>query len=123
MQISEELIRNVVSQVIQEVRSGQHSSATAKRLVSTRKAAGANGQHGLFTCAKQAVSAARAAFEQLRTRPMEDRKKAIEHIRRISISQAVELGTMEMNETKIGRLEHKIDKLETLGRPHRELNS
>ncbi|MEZ6076505.1 MAG: aldehyde dehydrogenase [Pirellulaceae bacterium] len=70
----------------------------------------------MFTCAKQAVAAARTAFEQLRTRPMEDRKKAIEHIRRISISQAVELGTMEMNETKIGRLDHKINKLETLGR-------
>jgi aldehyde dehydrogenase len=47
---------------------------------------------------------------------MDDRKKAIEHIRRISISQSVELGTMEMNETKIGRLKHKIEKLETLGR-------
>ncbi len=46
---------------------------------------------------------------------MEDRKKAIEHIRRISIAQAEELGTMEMNETKIGRLTHKIEKLRTLG--------
>ncbi|MCC7336117.1 MAG: aldehyde dehydrogenase EutE [Pirellulaceae bacterium] len=111
MQISEELIRSVVSQVIQEVRGGQRSSANGQAAN-----VGANGQHGLFTCAKQAVSAARTAFEQLRTRPMEDRKKAIEHIRRISISQAVELGTMEMNETKIGRLDHKINKLETLGR-------
>jgi aldehyde dehydrogenase len=47
---------------------------------------------------------------------MEDRKKAIDHIRRISINDAVELGTMEMNETKIGRLDHKIGKLETLGK-------
>ena len=46
---------------------------------------------------------------------MEDRKKIIAHIRRISIEQCVELGTMEMNETQIGRLEHKIDKLKTLG--------
>src|SRR5205814_6619565 len=36
-------------------------------------------------------------------------------IRRISIEQCVELGTMEMEETKIGRLEHKIEKLKTLG--------
>lgn len=109
MQISEELIRSVVSQVLQEVRSTHQSSP----------AAAANpqvGRHGLFSCAQQAVAAARRAFEQLRTRPMEDRKRAIEHIRRISIDQAVELGTMEMNETKIGRLEHKIAKLETLGR-------
>ena len=36
---------------------------------------------------------------------MEDRKRIIDHIRRISIDQCVELGTMEMEETKIGRLE------------------
>ena len=47
---------------------------------------------------------------------MEDRKRIIDHIRRIAMSQAVELGTMEMNETKIGRLKHKIEKLDTLGR-------
>src|SRR5690606_3722767 len=33
----------------------------------------------------------------------------------IAIDQCVELGTMEMNETKVGRLEHKIEKLKTLG--------
>ena len=74
------------------------------------------GRWGLFDDANEAVAAARKAFEQLRTRPMEDRSKAIEHIRRISVDQAVELGTMEMNETKIGRLEHKIAKLQTLGK-------
>jgi aldehyde dehydrogenase len=39
----------------------------------------------------------------------------IDHIRRISIEQAVELGKMEMDETQIGRLDHKIDKLKMLG--------
>ncbi|MFN3194148.1 MAG: aldehyde dehydrogenase family protein [Aureliella sp.] len=106
MQISEDLIRNVVTQVIQEVRG---NAANANSTVG-------GGRNGVFDDANAAVAAARAAFEQLRNRPMEDRKKAIEHIRRISIENAVELGTMEMNETKIGRLEHKIAKLETLGK-------
>ena len=57
----------------------------------------------------------REAFEQLQERTIEDRKRIIDHIRRISIDQCVELGTMEMEETKIGRLEHKIEKLKTLG--------
>ncbi len=112
MQISEELIRSVVSQVIQEVRGSQ----IAGQGHSSQGSGARSGQHGLFTCATAAVAAARRAFEQLRARPMEDRKKAIDHIRRISISQSVELGTMEMNETKIGRLVHKIEKLEALGR-------
>ena len=46
---------------------------------------------------------------------IDDRRRIIEHIRRISIEQSVELGTMEMEETKIGRLPHKIEKLKTLG--------
>jgi aldehyde dehydrogenase len=101
----------VVAQVINEVRGGQtHTQGQAQSHGNHQ------GRNGLFTCANEAVTAARRAFEEFRTRPMEDRKKAIDHIRRISISQADELGTMEMNETKIGRLKHKIEKLETLGR-------
>ncbi|GAB5402574.1 MAG: aldehyde dehydrogenase EutE [Aureliella sp.] len=111
MQISEELIRNVVSQVIDEVRAGQSSGHAA----AGSQSAG-TGRFGIFDCADAAVAAARLAFEQLRQRPIADRKRAIDHIRRISIDQAEELGTMEMNETKIGRLEHKIGKLETLGK-------
>ena len=108
MQISEELIRSLVTQVIKEVRSsGQLNGGDAT--------SNFNGRFGIFDEADQAVAAARQAFEQLRTRPISDRKKAIDHIRRISIDQSVELGTLEMNETKIGRLEHKIAKLQTLG--------
>jgi len=103
MQISEALIRDVVTQVLAEV-------GKAPAIPS-----GSRGKHGVFTCAKEAVAAARDAFEQLSERGLEDRKRIIEHIRRISIEQSVELGTMEMNETRIGRLPHKIEKLKTLG--------
>jgi aldehyde dehydrogenase len=103
MQINESIIRDVVAQVLSEV---GHGPVNAGSYV---------GRHGVFTDVDQAVSAARDAFEQLSLRGMEDRKRVIDHIRRISIDQSVELGTMEMEETKIGRLEHKIDKLKTLG--------
>ncbi len=104
MQINEALIRSVVSQVLAEV--GQIPPMTN---------GSAAGRHGVFDDAQQAVAAARAAFEQLSERGMEDRRRIIEHIRRISIDQCRELGTMEMDETQIGRLEHKIEKLKTLG--------
>ena len=109
MQLDENLIRNVVSQVLAEV--GPMPSATNGHSATS---AGA-GQHGLFYDASSAVTAARAAFEQLRDRPMEDRKTIIDIIRRISIENCEELGLMEMAETKIGRPEHKIEKLRTLG--------
>lgn len=104
MQINETVIRDVVAQVLAEVGKAP--------MVSNN---GYSGRYGIFTDVDEAVSAARDAFEQLSQRGMEDRKRIIDHIRRISIDNCVELGTMEMNETKIGRLEHKIEKLKTLG--------
>lgn len=104
----ENLIRSIVAQVLSEVgpiplgSSGNGGSSSA-------------GRHGIFYDANAAVSAARAAFEQLRERPISDRRKAIDIIRKISIEQCEELGLMEMEETKIGRPEHKIEKLRTLG--------
>jgi aldehyde dehydrogenase len=106
MQLNENLIRSVVAQVLAEVAKGQAPVAGNAKFA---------GRFGIFTCVDEAVAAARTAFEQLSERGLEDRKKIIQHIRRISIDQCVELGTMEMNETKIGRLEHKIEKLKTLG--------
>jgi len=107
MQLNEDLIRSVVTQVLAEM-GGRGMSGP----VNGKSHAG---RHGIFTCPQEAVAAARAAFEQLSERSLEDRKRVIDHIRRISIDDCVELGTMEMNETKIGRLEHKIEKLKTLG--------
>jgi len=108
MQQTEDLIRNVVREVLAQM--GKPAPAAAAN--GTPRYVG---RRGVFTCVNEAVSAATDAFEQLSERPREDRKKIIDHIRRISIDQCVELGTMEMEETKIGKLAHKIEKLRTLG--------
>ncbi len=107
MQVDEQLIRSVVTQVLAQVRQQIPAGASSGPRF--------HGRYGIFTCVQEAVAAARDAFEQLSARPREDRKRIIEHIRRLSIEQSVELGTMEMEETKIGRLQHKIEKLRTLG--------
>ncbi len=105
MQATEELIRSVVEQVLTRMGTAAPSS----------NGRGYSGRHGIFTCVDEAVAAATEAFEQLSERTVADRKRIIDHIRRISIDQCVELGTMEMEETGIGRLVHKIEKLKTLG--------
>ncbi|WP_425400060.1 aldehyde dehydrogenase family protein [Aeoliella sp.] len=105
MQLDEQTLRNVVAQVLAEV--GNIPAATSTN--------GYFGRHGVFTCVDEAVAAATEAFDQLSRRTIDDRKRIIDHIRRISIDQCVELGTMEMNETGVGRLDHKIEKLKTLG--------
>ncbi len=105
MQVNEDLVRHVVEQVLTRMAPGAH--ATNGKSYQRR--------FGIFQDANEAVTAARHAFEELSARTLEDRKRIIDHIRRISIDQCVELGTMEMEETKIGRLDHKIEKLKTLG--------
>ncbi|HEV3024565.1 MAG TPA: aldehyde dehydrogenase family protein [Pirellulales bacterium] len=105
MSATETLIRSVVQEVLSRIGT----------VPPTPQRRGYEGRHGIFTCVNEAVFAATTAFEQLSERTIADRKRIIDHIRRISIDQSVELGTMEMEETKIGRLVHKIEKLKTLG--------
>jgi len=108
MEINETLVRNVVQEVV--ARLGGNGAA-----LPVASGSGYQGRFGMFSSVEEAVAAAGEAFERLSAMTLEDRRRIIGHIRRISIDQCVELGTMEMEETKIGRLEHKIDKLKTLG--------
>lgn len=119
MQYDENLIRNVVAQVLAEVgpypagngkQGGPTSGSGSGKPVSVGE-----GTRGVFTDVGQAVTAARTAFEQFRGFTMEQRNRVIAIIREIAISQCEELGLMEMEETQIGRPEHKIEKLKTLG--------
>jgi len=101
MQMSEDLIRSVVQQVLTQMGTGPAPS--------NGKASG--GDHGVFPTVEGAVAAADAAFEEFRDRSLMDRKKAVACIRDICVEQADELGRLELEETKIGRLDHKIAKL------------
>ncbi|MGV3484923.1 MAG: aldehyde dehydrogenase family protein [Planctomycetaceae bacterium] len=104
----ENLIRSIVAQVLSEV-------GPIPPGLSGKGTVNAGGRFGVFYDANAAVAAARSAFEQLRQRPISDRRKAIDVIRKISIEQCEELGLMEMEETQVGRPQHKIEKLRTLG--------
>ena len=103
MEINEDLIRNVVAQVLAEV--GPPPKVNGQSFT---------GSDGVFRDVDLAVQAARSAFDQLQQRPISDREAAIQIIRDICREQAVELGTAEYEETKVGRLEHKIEKLVVL---------
>ena len=104
MQVSETLIRDVVAQVLSQVQRTTVNPATT----GTR-------HFGLFDDVDLAVRSAREAYQQLARKGLDARRRVIEIIRSISIEQCEELGRMEMEETGIGRLEHKIEKLRTLG--------
>jgi len=107
-------IAAIVRQVIAELTAP--GTSTPRPAVAAPAAADSfAGAHGIFSSVDEAVAAATEAFRQLERLGVEGRKKAIAHVRRIAIDDAEELGRMEFAETKIGRLDHKIEKLKVLG--------
>jgi len=114
-------IAAIVRQVIAEITAGQQVAARPAGSDAVGGAAGGGGvprpgtAQGVHATVNDAVSAAQAAFEHLESLGMEGRRRAIAHIRRIAIEDAEELGALEFAETKIGRLRHKIEKLQVLG--------
>jgi aldehyde dehydrogenase len=73
-----------------------------------------SGSLGVFGSVDDAVAAATDGFSRLCKATIADRVKAIDCVRRICDEQAEELGRLELDETKIGRLDHKIDKLKII---------
>jgi aldehyde dehydrogenase len=103
MQVTDELIRGVIQQVLAQMRTSQ---------VSARN--GQSAQRGVFADVESAVAAAREAQRAFEARGLEDRRKAVACIRKICRERAEELGREELEETKIGRLPHKIEKLQVI---------
>ena len=108
-------IATIVRQVIAELSTTGSTAAPQSVGSGTVGAGSLSGAHGIFSTVDEAVRAAQEAFTELSDLGIEGRKKAIAHIRRIAIEDAEELGQMVFTETKIGRLQHKIEKLKVLG--------
>jgi aldehyde dehydrogenase len=102
MQMTEDLIRSVIQEVLAQMGNGALASTNGVKT---------GGTLGVHTSVDDAVAAAEAAFGRFRKRPLADRDKAVQVIKRICVEQADELGRMELEETQIGRLDHKIAKL------------
>lgn len=100
MQLNDALIKSVVQEVLAAM--GQKAAAASSST---------SNQFGVFRTVDEAVEAAARAQAEFEKRPIEDRAKALDCIRKICRDQAEELGRMEFEETKIGRLEHKYEKL------------
>lgn len=107
--IDEKLVARVVGEVLTRLTT-QNPGPTAPA-----KAAPAQTSYGVYEDMNDAVEAAQRSFEKLRAGGMTARKKAIAVIRKLCVQKAKEWGEIEFNETKIGRLDHKIEKLSICG--------
>jgi aldehyde dehydrogenase len=108
LQVTDDLIRNVVQEVLVHMKGGSPAAPARTQNSPT-------GGWGVFDQVNDAVAAAGHAQKQLEALGLDGRKKATDCIRKIVIEKAEMLGLDEMEETKIGRLKHKVEKLVTAG--------
>mgnify|MGYP005838168967 CR=1 FL=1 len=114
------LVADVVREVMQrlEAPSPRHAgSAATQPSHSTGSAPSASaeaGRYGVYATVEQAVAAATEAQKQLLKLSMDDRERIIRLVKRMAKDNARPWGRMEFDETRIGRLDHKIQKLEII---------
>jgi len=105
----EQLISNVVQQVLKQLGNGTNLTTA-----SVTPSIGASRGSGLFAAVDPAVEAGWRAQEQLSRAGIGVRDGICKLIKRIVKENAQQWGKVEFDETKIGRLDHKILKLELL---------
>jgi aldehyde dehydrogenase len=125
--VNENLIRDVVAEVLGKL-GGTTTTAPAKPASApsapapksescgcgTKKATSApalRGKFGVFATAEEACEAAQEAFLQLKEKGIEARRKIENIVKTMAEKNAEQWGKIEFEETKIGRLDHKIAKL------------
>jgi aldehyde dehydrogenase len=125
LQLDESTLRAVVDEVLRGLGQAPAASATTAAPAApggsngSRSAPsvppttrGQDGRFGVFTDANAACAAAQNAFLQLREKGLAGRAKVIELVKGLCEQKATEWGRIEFEETKIGRLEHKVEKLQ-----------
>ena len=101
----QQLIASVVQEVLKQI-----GGATSTPAVTS----GASGRPGIFSDVNNAVKTAARAQEQLAHAGVKTRDGIVKLIKNMATKNAQEWGRIELEETKIGRLDHKIAKLELL---------
>ena len=110
--VNEALIREVVAEVLGRLNKTSPGGGAAAS--PAPKAASGGQKFGVFQDAGQACEAAADAFAQLKEKGVQARAKVVEIVKTLADANATEWGRIELEETKIGRYDHKIEKLKIL---------
>ncbi|MDZ4815857.1 MAG: aldehyde dehydrogenase family protein [Verrucomicrobiota bacterium] len=108
--LNDQLIAKVVHEVLTRLGTAQSANPAPSSVVA-ESGSNLTGGFGVYSRMEDAIAAAQKGFEKLNEGGFEARKKAIAEIRKLCVAKAQEWGRLEFEETKIGRLAHKIDKL------------
>ena len=123
--VNEALIRDIVGEVLGRL-GGVPTAKTSGPAPAPKADCGCNGKgaatsapglrgkYGVFSDANEACAAAHESFLQLQKAGVAARVKIVEIVKAMAESNAEAWGKLELDETKIGRLDHKIEKLKII---------
>ncbi len=115
LQLDEKLLRAVVDEVMRGLgRSAAPASsapapAAAPNVITAPRR---DSRYGIFTDVGAACTAAHQAFLQLQQKGLAGRARVVEIVKTLCEKNAVAWGHLEFEETKIGRRNHKVEKLQ-----------
>ena len=120
--VNEALIRDVIEDVLGRLGGSPEivTAAPAAKPVGNNDSCGCQTKgisgrdFGVFKTADEACDAAAKAFQQLRGQGVEARHRIVEIVKSLCEEKNEEWGRIELEETKIGRLDHKIEKLQII---------
>jgi len=123
--VNETLIRDVVADVLARLGGAPAAAKPAPAPApktdcgcggkgASSSAPALRGKFGVFADANEACAAAHEAFLQLQKAGVAARAKIVEIVKAMAESNAEAWGKLELDETKIGRLDHKIEKLKII---------
>ena len=108
MQIQEHVIAEIAKEVVARLRVQMQ---LPDRPATAAPAPSIAARDGVFATVDEAVNAAYEAQKKVAALSLDERGKMVDIIVRICNDRREELGRMEMEETKVGRLDHKVLKL------------
>src|SRR5262245_53134420 len=125
--VNETLIRDVVAEVLGRLGGGTTTTTTQPAPATPKSdscgcggknaaapSAALRGKFGVFQDANEACAAAHESFLLLKQKGVEARRKIEEIVKTMADKNAEAWGKLELDETKIGRLDHKIEKLKII---------
>jgi aldehyde dehydrogenase len=121
--INETLIRDVIADVLNRLGQGPGGNGSpaspapacgCETKIRTTGGSIRGSRHGVFQDADEACAAAHVGFLQLKKGGIAARAKVVEIVKSLAEANANEWGRIELDETKIGRLDHKIEKLKII---------
>jgi aldehyde dehydrogenase len=116
--INEAVIRDIVAEVVGRLGVGADTLVSAAPAaapeVRTNRRPALRGRFGVFQDVNEACSAAHEAYLQLVDGGMEARRKIVDIVKTLAQANAKTWGRLELEETRIGRLDHKVEKLEII---------